>query len=134
MFILIVFCLILTISIEASNLQTRVVELESVVELRMGTLTKTCVIKEANGCFFDVSAEDAVFLRVLGPNGHEFETWISALKGSNASLFIHLLNGRHHFIRDNSVKIGDLVNSRLLSGFIIPQTSGKRRKKVSFED
>ena len=123
----------MTIPVEASKLQIRVVELESVVELRIGTSTKTCIIEEADGCFFDVSQEDSVSLRVVGPNGHEFETLVSALRGSNASLFLHLSNSRHHFIIDNSVKVGDLVNSRLLSGFIIPQTSGKRRKRVSFE-
>ena len=133
MLFLIIFCLVLTIPVDASQLQIRVVELNSVVELRIGKSTQTCIIEEADGCFFDVSKEESVSLRVVGSNGDEFETSISGLKGSNALLFLHLLNSRHHFIIDNSVKVGDLVNSRLLSGFIIPQTSGKRRKRVSFE-
>ena len=123
----------LTNPVDASQLQIRVVELDSVVELRIGTSTKTCIIEEADGCFFDVSQEESVSLRVVGSNGDEFETLLSGLRGSNALLFLHLLNSRHHFIIDNSVKVGDLVNSRLLSGFIIPQTSGKRRKMVSFK-
>ena len=132
MFVLLVFCMILTISVDASQLQLRVVEIDSVVEFSSGTSTEICTIKEFDGCSFDVPDEGSVFLRVMGPNGHQFETWVSALRGSNAVLFIHLSNSRHHFIMDNSPKIGDLIHSRLLSGLIIPQTSGKRRKSVSF--
>lgn len=131
MFVLLLFCIILTVSVDASKLNLRVVEIDSRIEFRVGNSIEICTIDGFHECSFELPKKELAFLRVVSPNGHQFETWIS-LRGSSATLFLHLLHNRHHFITDTSVKVGDVINPRSLSGSIIPQTTGKRRMKVSF--
>ena len=132
MFVLLLFCIILTVSVDASKLNLRVVEIDSRVEFIIGNSIEICTIDGVHECSFELPKKRSAFLRVISPNGHQFETWISSLRGSSATLFIHLLRNRHHFITDNSVKVGDVINTRSLSGSVIPQTTGKRRMKVLF--
>ena len=132
MFILVPLCLILTISCNASELQVRVVELESVIKLSSGSSIETCAVKQTQGCTFNVLEKVPVHLEISGPNGFGFKTSARLIEGTSATLFVHLSAKRHHFLSLSEPRVGDLINSRLLSGVVIPQVSGQLRQRVHF--
>ena len=132
MFILVPLCLMLTISCKASELQVRVVELESVIKFNSGSSIKTCTVKQAEGCTFNVVEQVPFHLEISAPNGFGFKTWVRLIEGSRATLFVHLSGQRHHFLALSEPRVGDLINNRLLSGMVIPQLSGKLRQRVYF--
>ena len=132
MFILVPLCLILTISYNASELQVRVVELESVIKFNSGTSVETCAVKQTQGCRFNLVEQVPVHLEISGPNGFGFKTWVRLIEGSSATLFVHLSAKRHHLLSFSEPRVGDLINSRLLSGMVIPQVSGQLRQRVHF--
>ncbi len=124
----------MTISSDAYELKVRVVEMESLVSFSSGSSVEKCFVKKAEGCTFNVPEKAPVHLKISGPNGIGFQTLVSILEPSNATLFVHLTAKQHYFVLDSQAKVGDLLNTRLLSGMIIPQSSGKLREKVYFTD
>ena len=127
-------CLFLLLSVEVFALEilVKVVELDSVVRMSSGDYSETCTIKDSGGCTFKVPERNLISVEVSGPFGNGFSSDLLLKHDSSVEMYVHLKRQSHYLVFDKKPAVGDVINSRLLSGLIIPQSTGKRRERVMF--
>lgn len=118
----------------AFELNVRVVEMGSIINFVENHSVSSCEITSTDGCRFEYSGQARAELKVETPQKYAFEAVIQLPNGCDATLFVHVKRQREYLQCDYEVDVGDVIRSRSLTGYVIPQTAGIRRSRVSFVD